>query len=401
MLNPTTSGEGPHSDFSASNNDVQFGLALLNKVEEFEEREEAAGKMESSPPMYPQDPAAQQPKMHQLTPMTNTTPTTTTHTPNNNNNNNNNTQNNQMNSQQTPLRVKTFPEHQEHARELAELATQEISLDLQGLIDETHFPDDNLFGDLIETAKKNDAAMYGMAMPRGATPSSGSSGQNSPGSEGQNSPPAYNPYSRNSLAYMPGSVHNGATFAQMANVPPQHQGHHQNNPQVKQEPVEQDFTNSCSQAPTSTTNTPFANYNNGVSSSTPHPSDMGPILPFNMGGPLPSLKSFASTPKYLSNPKKKEGQKNGDDYRRRRERNNVAVRKSREKAKMRTRETEDRVKILARENERLQKKVELLQEELSVLRSLFSSVGVLPDHIHRELAKHLDNFQAQHAANNY
>ena len=188
--------------------------------------------MESSPPMYPQDPAAQQPKMHQLTPMTNTTPTTTTHTPNNNNNNN--TQNNQMNSQQTPLRVKTFPEHQEHARELAELATQEISLDLQGLIDETHFPDDNLFGDLIETAKKNDAAMYGMAMPRGATPSSGSSGQNSPGSEGQNSPPAYNPYSRNSLAYMPGSVHNGATFAQMANVPPQHQGHHQNNPQVRQ-----------------------------------------------------------------------------------------------------------------------------------------------------------------------
>ena len=172
---------------------------------------------------------------------------------------------------------------------------------------------------------------------------------------------------------------------------------------MKQEPVEQDFSNSCSQAPTSTTNTPFNNYNNGVSSSTPPPSDqMGPILPFNMGGPLPSLKSFASAPKYLNNPKKKNGSdKTGDDYRRRRERNNVAVRKSREKAKMRTRETEDRVKILARENERLQKKVELLQEELSVLRSLFSSVGVLPEHIHRELAKHLDNFQAQHAANNY
>ena len=172
--------------------------------------------------------------------------------------------------------------------------------------------------------------------------------------------------------------------------------------QVKQEPVEQDFSNSCSQAPTSTTNTPFQNYNNGVSSSTPHPSDQcGPILPFNMGGPLPSLKSFANAPKYLSSPKKKHGDKNGDDYRRRRERNNVAVRKSREKAKLRTRETEDRVKILARENERLQKKVELLQEELGVLRSLFSSVGVLPEHIYRELAKHLDNFQAQHAANNY
>ena len=46
----------------------------------------------------------------------------------------------------------------------------------------------------------------------------------------------------------------------------------------------------------------------------------------------------------------------------------MAVRKSREKAKVRTKETEDRVKILARENERLQKKCELLQEELGVLR---------------------------------
>jgi len=72
---------------------------------------------------------------------------------------------------------------------------------------------------------------------------------------------------------------------------------------------------------------------------------------------------------------------------RRRERNNVAVRKSREKAKARTRETEERVKVLARENERLQKKVELLQEELSVLRSLFSSStgAPLPDHLTRDL----------------
>ena len=95
------------------------------------------------------------------------------------------------------------------------------------------------------------------------------------------------------------------------------------------------------------------------------------------------------------------GDKTNDEYRRRRERNNVAVRKSREKAKLRTRETEERVKILARENDRLQKKNELLQEELGVLRSVFSSVGVLPDHVQREVAKHLESFQAQHAAINY
>lgn len=90
--------------------------------------------------------------------------------------------------------------------------------------------------------------------------------------------------------------------------------------------------------------------------------------------------------------------RNSDEYRRRRERNNVAVRKSREKAKARTKETEERVKVLARDNERLQKKTELLQEELSVLRSLFSNVGVLPEHIHRELSKHMESFQAQHNA---
>lgn len=381
--------------------------------------------MENSPPMYPQSDQGvqqiQQAKSQQLSNIS-TTQTNAVNTINNNNINTVTVNNNNVN----PIRVKNFPLTEHSDRELAELATQEISLDLQGLIDGTHFPDDNLFGDLIATAKKNDATggLYGLGqgLQMGGqtaplTPGSGSSGQNSPGSEGQNSPPAYNPYAqRNTLAYLPGSVHNGASFAQMG--PVSHQQHH--HPQVKQEPVDQDFSNSCSQTPTSTTNPPYnlgnTYNNNGVSSSTPHPADpmspapSGPILPFQLGGPLPSLKSFSTAPKYLTggvSAKKKgsgscgEQPKTNDEYRRRRERNNVAVRKSREKAKMRTRETEDRVKILARENERLQKKVELLQEELSVLRSLFSSVGVLPDHIHRELAKHLDSFQAQHAAINY
>ncbi|XP_046386681.1 CCAAT/enhancer-binding protein alpha [Ischnura elegans] len=88
--------------------------------------------------------------------------------------------------------------------------------------------------------------------------------------------------------------------------------------------------------------------------------------------------------------------KSSDEYRRRRERNNIAVRKSREKAKMRSRETEEKVKLLVRENERLQKRIELLNEELNVLRSLFTNVGVLPEHLHRELNKHLESFQQQH-----
>jgi CCAAT/enhancer binding protein (C/EBP), invertebrate len=88
--------------------------------------------------------------------------------------------------------------------------------------------------------------------------------------------------------------------------------------------------------------------------------------------------------------------KSSDEYRRRRERNNIAVRKSREKAKLRSRETEEKVKLLVRENERLQKRIELLSEELNVLRSLFSNVGVLPEHLHREIDKHLQSIQQQH-----
>jgi len=79
----------------------------------------------------------------------------------------------------------------------------------------------------------------------------------------------------------------------------------------------------------------------------------------------------------LSNRKRMD--KTSDEYRKRRERNNVAVRKSREKAKMKSKETEERVKRLYRENEQLQKKVEMLQEEVSILRSMLSSVDTYQD----------------------
>ncbi|KAJ8672514.1 hypothetical protein QAD02_003773 [Eretmocerus hayati] len=85
--------------------------------------------------------------------------------------------------------------------------------------------------------------------------------------------------------------------------------------------------------------------------------------------------------------------KASDEYRRRRERNNIAVRKSREKAKVRSRETEERVKHLVKENDHLRKKVEILSEELNVLRSLFGSVGVLPEQLQREISRHIDQFQ--------
>lgn len=246
------------SQFSSSCHAVTAGLKLLSKVEclpghetEAETDSEAeagdvspvsaaaspvwtaASAMETtqhSPPMYPSEASAaaqqQQPKVQQMTDLSNCTVNSNNNPANNNNNNNTSATNNNMTN--PALRIKHFAEQSD--RELAELATQEISLDLQGLIEDTHFPDDNLFGDLMDTAKKNDA-MYGAGtgngmMGRGSTP--GSSGQNSPGSEGQNSPPAYNHnnHYRNTLAYLPGSVHHGANYNQ-------HQQHHHHHPQVE------------------------------------------------------------------------------------------------------------------------------------------------------------------------
>ncbi|XP_028309130.1 CCAAT/enhancer-binding protein beta [Gouania willdenowi] len=72
---------------------------------------------------------------------------------------------------------------------------------------------------------------------------------------------------------------------------------------------------------------------------------------------------------------KKRLDKDSDEYRQRRERNNLAVRKSRDKAKMRNMETQHKVLELAAENERLQKRVEQLSRELATLRNLLSATG--------------------------
>lgn len=86
--------------------------------------------------------------------------------------------------------------------------------------------------------------------------------------------------------------------------------------------------------------------------------------------------SLKATPPSRSS-RKRNLDKNSEEYRQRRDRNNVAVRKSRDKAKVRQQETESKVSVLTSENERLQKKVDLLTKELTVLKGLFANVGVV------------------------
>ena len=304
------------------------------------------------------------------------------------------------------------------------------------MIDDAHFGADaeNLFGDLMDHNGGHNGGHHNGPkrdyVRLSPVNSLGSSANSSPGDHHhhQDSPPSFSNY-RSSLAYLPGSVH-GASHG---HGPPNPAGGQNQTPGannslpsittlgnavfVKQEPMEneslkrqqqlmqhqqqqqQQQQNGQTNNNTYVSSTTMAyNMNNGG----PGPNRAGPPggvpKPFKGYPNPPSSQSSTSSNGSSTGGSKKRVDRNSDEYRRRRERNNVAVRKSREKAKVRSRETEDRVKILARENERLQKKVELLQEELAVLRSLFSNVGVLPDHIHRELSKHIDNFQQQHNA---
>ena len=84
---------------------------------------------------------------------------------------------------------------------------------------------------------------------------------------------------------------------------------------------------------------------------------------------------------------KKNSDKGTDEYKKRRERNNIAVRKSREKAKVRSRETEKKVSDLLKDNDGLRKRVETLDNQLMVLKSLLTNVGVPIESVENEIAR--------------
>ncbi|XP_019881713.1 CCAAT/enhancer-binding protein [Aethina tumida] len=291
---------------------------------------------------------------------------------NNNNNNLTTLNNNTGNSKQTAALLKQhqLQQYQQHG-ELSDLNTPEISLDLQGLIDDSQFSD-GLFTDILQSQGKHIQNLHSRQVM---------------GVQGSN-------YPRTTLAYMPQPVHSGATYSATQNSNSDSNSSVGSDvPSIKEEPVDPaEFSRrqSCNVLPNSYM--PGAGYTNpGSTFTTLNPS---PAIHHQLNMNAMKNKSVMMN-NHVARKSMKPCDKNSEEYRRRRERNNIAVRKSREKAKVRTRETEEKVKILLKENERLQKKIELMTEELNVLRSLFSNVGVLPEHVHREINKHLDTFQMQ------
>lgn len=246
-----------------------------------------------------------------------------------------------------------------------DLNAPEISLDLHNLIDDSQFSEGFIQGIEGLTVDKSPA-------PRGL---------------GVN---MYNP-----LAYLPQPVHGATQFDRQY----QDRGAHDHLP-IKEEPQESTHPelqpheySSCARVGAAAAAAGYgaaAGYPTGV----PAYSNMTPTT-------VPGADSLCRSPlksptggKMMCN--KKNVDKSSDEYKRRRERNNIAVRKSREKAKMRTRETEERVKKLVMDNDRLHKKCELLSKEVAVFHSMFANVHCLPDHVQRELRKQMEAFSQQH-----
>ena len=185
--------------------------------------------------------------------------------------------------------------------------SEEISVDFSNINIDSSFSEDNLSHDLQGLNVDKNLGPRGL----GAIPAN------------------MEMYQQNPLAYIPQPVHHGSQFDRYDRI------------HVKEEPSENSPDhnsheyNHCSKY----------NLNNGYSSS--NSSTLS--YPSMTQSSLPSAdllnQSLKSPSGMLRNKGMPKGDKNTDEYRRRRERNNIAVRKSREKAKERTRQTEEKVKV--------------------------------------------------------
>ena len=239
--------------------------------------------------------------------------------------------------------------------DLADLGASEVSLDLQAFVNDPHFSD----GIFTDIGDKSMGVGLGSRTAPAATCSSGL-----PYSSGGYLPPA-----------QPVCTTAPPRPAAVATAPP---------PAAQIPPVKKDPDASEFQPYRPPAGYPAINVHSPAYTSLT-PASSRPAATVTPAPPAPARQPAKAS----GGGGNKRVDRSSDEYRRRRERNNVAVRRSREKAKMRSRETEERVKLLSRENDGLHKRIEILSKELGVLKNLFANVGVLPDQLHREIAKHL------------
>ncbi len=321
---------------------------------------------------------------------------------NNNNNNNNNTAsainhntmaanktthqmlqannaNNNNNNNNTILQKHILQQYSQS--DLEELASQEISLDLQHLIDDQFREQEALgiFSDMEPNSNNNNNSHNNNNNNTNGTLSVAAkvlqhqNRLNQQQSQG---------YQRGTLAYMPQPVHSGANYTNNSSDDNSSIGSDGTN--IKEEPVDTaEFRRLAAaangaqfigvgqeagglyQIPQNYTSNGSGNTFTTLTAPVLHHQGL-PHLP---GSHLASLKH-----KQLMSQRKHQNKhvdKGTDEYRRRRERNNIAVRKSREKAKVRSREVEEKVKALVKEKEALMRRLEEMTNEIQLHKQLY------------------------------
>lgn len=96
------------------------------------------------------------------------------------------------------------------------------------------------------------------------------------------------------------------------------------------------------------------------------------IYTTNANGKRPITTDISKTPKPAK--RSKNLPKDSEEYKVKRERNNIAVRKSRDKAKIKSMETQHKVAELSNENKRLHDRVAELTHELNTLKGILKSI---------------------------
>lgn len=265
--------------------------------------------------------------------------------------------------------------------DLEELTSQEISLDLQHLIDDQFREQEALgiFSDMEPNSNNNNNNHNNNNNANGTLSAAKVLQHQNRLNQQQQS----QGYQRTTLSYMPQPVHSGANYTNNSSDDNSSIGSDGTN--IKEEPVDtaefRRLAAAANGAQFIGVNTAEAgglyqipqNYTSNGSGNT-FTTLTAPVLhhqglPHLPGSHLASLKH-----KQLMSQRKHQNKhvdKGTDEYRRRRERNNIAVRKSREKAKVRSREVEEKVKALVKEKEALMRRLEEMTNEIQLHKQLY------------------------------
>ncbi|XP_054740389.1 CCAAT/enhancer-binding protein [Anastrepha obliqua] len=327
-----------------------------------------------------------------------------------NNNNNASTINANVNNVNNLLQKQMLQQYSQS--DLDELTAQEITLDLQHLIDDQFREQEGLgiFSDMVTSPGGLSATLppNGMVSAAAKVLQQHQLQQQSLRTQQHN-------YGRSALAYMPQAVHSGAAYSN--NSSDENSSVGSDTSTIKEEPIDPEYrrhlqeTNANNAAAaafitnsganglynpyqTTTNNGPVNNgvMNNGGSGAAPNFTNLtsANVLAHHSVN-LPHLAAGAHLLKHhnkqLQHQRKsslKHVDKGSEEYRRRRERNNIAVRKSREKAKVRSREVEERVKSLLKEKEALLRQLQEMTNEIQLHKQIYMQ---LMNHANPEVSR--------------